>query len=143
MVKPTRTDTGNRFYTQDDIARLALIKQLVDSGDAIGTIASLSLNDLEERVNTIGQKVQTRSGQSEPIRIAVFGHGLTARMSRHRGELGELELVGISHDTLNIRNHFRTLEIDVVVIELPYVKTSTANEIEQLMTDTGATSVTF
>ena len=138
VVKPMRTETGNRIYTQDDIARLALIKQLVDSGDAIGTVASLSLNDLEERVNTMGKRAQPDAGQSEPIRIAVVGYGLTARMSRRRGELGKLELVGIFHDTLDMRERFETLKIDVTVVELPYIKSSTSIEISQLIKDTGA-----
>ena len=35
VVKPIRTDAGDRLYTQADIDRLLLIKKLVDNGDAI------------------------------------------------------------------------------------------------------------
>jgi DNA-binding transcriptional MerR regulator len=139
-VKPMRTDTGNRLYTQDDIARLALIKQLLDSGDAIGSVASLSLTDLEKRVEAMGNGVQHKP-QRESIRVVAVGHALTARASSQRGELGELDFVGIFHDPEDLRNQPDTLKIDVIMIEYPYVKGDTATEIQKLINETGAKGV--
>ena len=41
-VMPQRTPNGGRVYSSEDIARLTLMKKLVDAGDAIGSIASLT-----------------------------------------------------------------------------------------------------
>ena len=41
IVGPRQSATGQRQYSPDDVARLTVIKQLVDSGHAIGSIATL------------------------------------------------------------------------------------------------------
>ena len=48
VVKPIRTDAGDRLYTQADIDRLLLIKKLVDNGDAISAVANLNIENLEK-----------------------------------------------------------------------------------------------
>ncbi len=138
VVKPLRTDSGNRLYTQEDIARLALIKHLVDSGDTIGAVASLSLPELEKRLGTVGKKVDAKPMQRKTLRIAVVGHALTAHIARRRGELGELELVVGMHDAGCFKDRLERCEVDVVVVEIPYVISGTSNEVEQLINRAGA-----
>jgi len=48
-VVPMRSEKGSRLYSQDDVGRLALIKRLVDSGDAISRVANLDKDELAER----------------------------------------------------------------------------------------------
>jgi len=45
-VVPDRTSTGRRFYSDEDIARLDLLRRATESGESIGQIANLSLSDL-------------------------------------------------------------------------------------------------
>jgi len=45
-VTPLRTPTSRRLYTEDDVAKLRLLKQLVDGGRRISDVASLSLEEL-------------------------------------------------------------------------------------------------
>ena len=52
VVKPIRTDAGDRLYTQADIDRLLLIKKLVDNGDAISAVANLNIENLEKRISS-------------------------------------------------------------------------------------------
>ena len=47
IVGPRQSATGQRQYSSEDVARLTVIKQLVDSGHAIGSIAALDLNRLQ------------------------------------------------------------------------------------------------
>ena len=51
VVKPIRTEAGDRLYTQADIDRFLLIKRLVDNGDAISAVANLSHDTLKERID--------------------------------------------------------------------------------------------
>ncbi len=141
VVNPVRTEGGSRLYTQEDIARLALVKQLVDAGDAIGTVATLDIADLEKRVDTIGKRCKPKAIRGENIRVACFGHAITARIYRHRRELSNLELVGIFHDVAHARDQLDTLKVDVVIIETPYINNNTQTEVEQLITSTKATGV--
>jgi DNA-binding transcriptional MerR regulator len=46
-VVPLRTDTGRRLYTEDQVAKLRLLKQLVDGGRRISDVAELDLPTLQ------------------------------------------------------------------------------------------------
>ncbi len=50
LVVPTRTDTGRRVYSDEDLYRLSLIKQLVDQGFPPSGLASLPVDKLKERL---------------------------------------------------------------------------------------------
>ncbi len=53
-VEPDRSETNRRLYSDDDIARLALLRALTESGHSIGQIASLTTGQLKDlaRQNT-------------------------------------------------------------------------------------------
>ncbi len=53
VVEPRRSDSKRRRYTLDDIQRLSLLKTLVDNGHAIGSIAKLDTDQLEERISNV------------------------------------------------------------------------------------------
>ncbi len=50
VVTPIRSEAGTRLYGSEDVGRLTLIKRLVDRGDAISSVANLSLTELRERM---------------------------------------------------------------------------------------------
>ena len=58
IVQPGRNPGNSRLYSRADITRLTLIKQRVDLGDAISTVANLSLDSLRKR---LGNEVFTTS----------------------------------------------------------------------------------
>lgn len=49
-VAPGRSDTRRRFYSDADIARLLLLRRVVDTGRAIGQVAGLPTEELEALV---------------------------------------------------------------------------------------------
>ena len=65
-VTPLRTPTGRRLYTEDHVAKLRLLKQLVDGGRRISDVADLDLATLRETA-------------SEDASEAVVGPRLTPR----------------------------------------------------------------
>lgn len=46
VVTPTRSDGGQRLYSQQDVERLTRLRRLTDGGHAIGHLASLELGEL-------------------------------------------------------------------------------------------------
>ena len=48
-VSPQRSPGGGRRYSLQDVARLRLMKQLVDAGHAMGEVATLDLDTLQDR----------------------------------------------------------------------------------------------
>jgi len=51
-IRPRRSDSGRRIYTQSDIARLTLLKRLLNEGHRISTIAGLERDALSELIGT-------------------------------------------------------------------------------------------
>ena len=47
VVGPRQSATGQRQYAPEDVTRLSVIKRLVDSGYAIGSIAALGQDQLQ------------------------------------------------------------------------------------------------
>jgi MerR family transcriptional regulator, light-induced transcriptional regulator len=61
VVAPTRTDGGQRLYTQLDIERLSLLRRLTGRGHAISRLASLELDELK-RLDEESGSVVTSGG---------------------------------------------------------------------------------
>ncbi|HKX12291.1 MAG TPA: MerR family transcriptional regulator, partial [bacterium] len=66
-VKPERTQTNRRAYTDEDIERLQLLGYLTREGHRIGQVARVSLTELKELVKSLeGEKRSERKASSEP-----------------------------------------------------------------------------
>jgi len=50
-VSPERTATGRRLYTDDDIAKLNLLKRATQKGEAIGQVAGLTTDELNQMMS--------------------------------------------------------------------------------------------
>lgn len=53
VVVPGRTETNRRFYSEEDIEKLRLLKLTVDSGNSIRNVAGLSVNALKEMLSSL------------------------------------------------------------------------------------------
>ena len=62
VVDPRRTEKGTRLYSQQEVHRLWLMKQLTDAGVAIGVLAELDNDALHQRLSPphTGSSVQHR-----------------------------------------------------------------------------------
>ena len=66
VVEPNRGENNNRYYSDIDVTKLLSVKRLVDAGQAIGTICSLSDEELSERTSGllgISQKMSASAGE--------------------------------------------------------------------------------
>lgn len=71
VVEPGRTDTGRRLYSDADIERLILLKDVIGRGLRIGEASALSNKDLkalisEDRKAEAPKKPSERDGESKP-----------------------------------------------------------------------------
>ena len=81
VVGPALTPTGHRLYSGADVERLLLIKQLVDQGHAIGSLARLPTDALLEIADTRA----ALAGQATPAALqrpgaVLLGLGLPRRL---------------------------------------------------------------
>jgi methanogenic corrinoid protein MtbC1 len=71
-VQPQRTKGGQRLYSEADVHRLQLLKQLSDDGHAIGEIGRLDVGALEQLLRRTPSATETRADGAEPyVRAAL------------------------------------------------------------------------
>ena len=84
-----RSAHGQRLYSGAQVYRLGLIKQLVDQGHPIGTLARLPIEQLRQLMLTPDAR-----GPLRPIRVALVGQALGRRLGGGERELLALDVVG-------------------------------------------------
>ncbi|WP_426115383.1 MerR family transcriptional regulator [Massilia sp. PWRC2] len=80
LTDSSRSANGQRLYTQQQVRRLGLLKQLVDQGHPIGTLAALAPERLQAMA--AGGAVATSVGSTAtPVtEVAAIGAGLVRRL---------------------------------------------------------------
>lgn len=73
-----RSAHGQRLYSADQVRHLGLLKQLVDQGHPIGSLAGLPVERLEALVNARAASMTAPAG---PVRVAVVGESLRRRIA--------------------------------------------------------------
>lgn len=74
LSSPARSARGQRLYSAEQVRRLSLLKQLADQGHAIGTLASLPLEQLQAMLGA----QPSRAGP--PLRAVAVGATLAPRL---------------------------------------------------------------
>lgn len=137
VVTPYRAESGTRLYGPEDVGRLTLIKRLVDRGDAISSVANLSLAQLRDRVSG-ADLPEAEGGLGRPCRVVVLGASLSDRLRREGPALEGLELVGLYDGPDQFLASVRDLAPDVVLFDFPTVHAGQVREIANLLAHSGA-----
>lgn len=80
-----RSERGQRLYSSEQVARLGLLKQLVDQGHAIGMLASLGREQLQAMLAAGTEGGQEAAG---PVPVMLAGALLARRVAAERGSAG-------------------------------------------------------
>ncbi|MFN6995206.1 MAG: MerR family transcriptional regulator [Aquincola tertiaricarbonis] len=70
LTQPALSPSGQRLYSADDVRRLALLKQLVDAGHAIGSLAPLDMAQLQQVAATHASALAARPIALQPGPLA-------------------------------------------------------------------------
>ncbi|MDP1674206.1 MAG: MerR family transcriptional regulator [Burkholderiales bacterium] len=138
IVGPRQSTSGQRLYAPAEVARLAVIKQLVDSGHAIGSIAMLGIDQLRAMLDQISHATptpprhagQVTTGARIPVRVAIVGEALSLRVAHH--QLTALQVVGTSPNVALAGEVLRGVTSDVLLIEFPTLQRETLQTIRSL-----------
>jgi hypothetical protein len=84
----SRSAHGQRLYSEAQVGRLRLMKQLVDQGHPIGALAQLPL----EQLRALAQ-VAAPNAPARPVQVALVGHALGPRMAAGGRDLLALDIV--------------------------------------------------
>ncbi|WP_242482344.1 MerR family transcriptional regulator [Thiocystis violacea] len=140
VVTPMRSEAGTRHYAAEDVGRLSLIKRLVDGGDAISSVANLSLHDLRERMRGADQPERFSAAQRD-CRLVVCGAYLADRLRLEPSVQRGIELLGCFDSLAGVMAASFAQPPDVLVLELPTFHADDVSQIHQLLTRCGAERV--
>ena len=91
VTQPVLSPSGQRLYSDDDVRRLAMVKQLTDLGHAIGRLAPMDMAQLQRvssthaRALAATQTPDRSAAKAAPLRawrLAVIGASLGSRLRR-------------------------------------------------------------
>jgi hypothetical protein len=91
-----RSARGQRLYSDSQVRRLALIKQLVDHGHGVGSLARLSDEALRALLPPglpAGAAGAAAAASLAPVRVALVGDALVRRLAAGGRELFALDIV--------------------------------------------------
>ena len=72
-----RSARGQRLYSAEQVRRLSLLKQLVDQGHAIGVLAPMTVDQLQELAGAAARQPKAQG----PLRLGVVGANLARRIA--------------------------------------------------------------
>jgi hypothetical protein len=134
IVEPVRASRGRRFYSEQDVRRLGLVKTLVDAGNPISAVAGLSLDELEVRVTATAAPTALRLPLSPagPCRVLAIGEGVPTLLKE--GSPGrDIEIVACFREPEQVQPQSRGAIADVLLWELPAVHNDTTREVTKLL----------
>lgn len=131
-VTPVRSGAGGRLYGSGDISRLKIIKMLIDNGDSISNVATLSLEELQTRVAEETHDDLILS-HDEPIRIAIIGGTLPTKFSSTPNRSDDIEIVVSYEHMSSIDNKAETPNVDILVFDKSPLQEEHIQEILDLM----------
>lgn len=85
-----RSEHGQRLYSAEQVRRLGMLKQLVDQGHPIGSIAGLPAEQLSALAAPAAAGTTSNAG---PLRVAVIGEGLRRRIAADGRYASQLEML--------------------------------------------------
>lgn len=146
-VTPARTESGDRQYSRDDVAKLLLLKTFVDAGISISSVASLDLDELKASVesdpilnNVHASAYSTNKFLEETTcNVALIGDGFPLRVLDGLTEVNGIEIVGTFDDMGELQANIKSItQPDVVIVEKPTINRDTKSELQKIRDASGA-----
>lgn len=141
VVTPQRTAGNRRFYAREDVTRLQLIKQLVERGHAISSVAALAEPTLRERLEIHLETPVTVVPAERPMRVMIYGDALPFLVESWRSALGSLRVLGTHLRYHEFEQDAQSQRPEALVLEMPALEPETPARLRELRTQCGAERV--
>jgi DNA-binding transcriptional MerR regulator len=139
LVKPARSEGRNRRYSDADIQRLSLVKTLVDAGHQISTVAQMTMEQLQARLDATSIQALVPSGShTRQCRVVVLGSALGERLRDNASQAQGLDVAGSFADEDALMRNGASLAPDVLILEFATVHKDAIGKVRRLMSASGA-----
>ena len=135
LIVPERTDTGRRLYSEVDILKVSLVKQLTERGHAVSTVAKLPIDRLRALLNVTGGATPAEKAPPRFKRRVMFcDDALRLRIGRDLLRFDDVEIVD---NNTGVRSSPADKQADVVVFDVMSINDKTLDQIRKLLLETG------
>lgn len=132
----SRSAHGQRLYSDAQVRRLRLMKQLVDQGHPIGALAQLPI----EQLGALAIVPASRA-PSLPVRVALVGPALAPRLAGGGREMLALDIVGHCRELDGAQKALSGVGAEVLLIEISELDDSVVPAISALREQLGVAAV--
>lgn len=144
VISPTKSESGQRLYSGEDVKRLMLLRSLVNQGHAIGAIANADSGALEQllQASSAAQEAGPLPAHAA-ISVAVCGALLAERVRRRKSTLMSLGIEPVTELPAIEEQAFLELppSIDVLIVEAASLQPETAQSILAAARSTGTSAI--
>ena len=135
LVVPGRSDTGRRLYSEADIIKISLVKQLTDAGHPVSALAKLSIDALRERLNAPGAELLGKKpGKLSKCRVLFMNESLRLRVGRDLMQFSDIEIIDQARaDELAVS----AKNADLLIMDLATVNDDSLDKVQQSLAQTG------
>ena len=147
-VVPKRSASGDRVYSQDDLNKLFVLKNLVDAGNSIGTVAHLSLDELKRKWdqyvahgNPGGAAAMLSPAHTEEYKkckVVLLGEDFPLRVLDGLEDFSDIEVVAQVNSWEQWKQRYPDTAVHVGIVELPTINEATRNYVAKILKETGA-----
>ncbi len=138
VVETRRTEALGRIYTRSDVERLSMIKQLVDLGNPISSVATLSDDQLRERLQKDAQSSHHADPFAQhPVKVIAVGRTLVPLLKSAITDLAGLQLLATHVDSESLVQSPARAGGEVLLIEYAGIYEDTPAEVRELLTHCG------
>ena len=148
-VVPKRSGSGDRVYSQEDLNKLFVLKNLVDAGNSIGTVAHLSLNELKTKwenyiahgamLGGARQPLQTEESEAQQkCKVVLLGEDFPLRILDGMEDFADIDVVAHVNSWEQWQKDYTDMSVHIVIVESPTINDSTRNYVAKLLKEFGA-----
>jgi DNA-binding transcriptional MerR regulator len=147
-IKPMRSESGRRLYSDETVERLQLLKGLVDCNEAISTISDLSDDQLRQRLERLAEHEEQATTRGIPAQrypgrpsIGLCAPALEIQISASAVSLIDLEICLRQDVPQRLLDGLRQTPLEVVLLELESLTDSAPDIVEACRSTPGAPQV--
>ena len=139
VVSPQRKGAAARLYTQEDVERLLLIKQLLVNGHAISSVANLDHAELEKRtlLHVAPDMSQDNDALSGISKVAIYSELRGNVLERDEHQQTFIQTMDTYRDWSDFKSAMANTSADAVIIEVATLMRERAIEIRRLSEKSG------
>ncbi len=132
MIVPARSETGRRLYSEQDILKITLVKQLTELGHPVSGLAKLSIEALKQQLGQASVNTQSQRTDLANLRLVFASEACRRRWGSELIKYEDLD-IDSSNQGENVSNE--AVGVSILILVLPTLDLNTQVTVKQSLSD--------